>query len=280
MDLDTPGALAEVHRILAVDESRNVQIADDVSAAWCVGITVSPSPGVLSTSRPSPRCSQHSLPRRPDLLQRPTRPMRRGCDPRGTRQGRCRGPRLPRPGHPHPRRLTPTPHARIPRTRLHQGSHPRVRMSASHEPATTPQCTPQKAATAGRCVHREDTAVAQHRPKHAKRDLDGSCGCSNVARMPGHQMDDARDFSTLTRTRPGRYRRPSLADPFAPPGPAVTESLLSGRRACEVDCLARVYAWVSRCIHFGLRIRRLGVRVPSGAQKIKAVTSRNAGSRP
>lgn len=69
VDLDAPGALAEVHRRLALDENRNIQIVDDVSAP--------------------------------------------------PRQGRRRGPRLPRPGLTHPRRLTPTPHARIQGTRLH-----------------------------------------------------------------------------------------------------------------------------------------------------------------
>jgi superfamily II DNA or RNA helicase len=33
VDLDSPGALAEVHRLLAIDEARNARIADDVSAA-------------------------------------------------------------------------------------------------------------------------------------------------------------------------------------------------------------------------------------------------------
>jgi superfamily II DNA or RNA helicase len=37
VDLDAPGALAEVHRLLAVDEPRNVQIADDVAAALARG---------------------------------------------------------------------------------------------------------------------------------------------------------------------------------------------------------------------------------------------------
>ena len=34
VDLDAPGALAEVHRRLAIDESRNTRIADDVAAAF------------------------------------------------------------------------------------------------------------------------------------------------------------------------------------------------------------------------------------------------------
>jgi hypothetical protein len=66
-------------------------------------------------------CPRHPLPRRPDLLRRPPRPVRRSGDPSRTRQGHRRGPRLPRPGHPDPRRLTATPHARIPDTRLHYG---------------------------------------------------------------------------------------------------------------------------------------------------------------
>jgi superfamily II DNA or RNA helicase len=37
VDLDAPGALAEVHRLLAVDEQRNTQIADDVNAALAGG---------------------------------------------------------------------------------------------------------------------------------------------------------------------------------------------------------------------------------------------------
>jgi superfamily II DNA or RNA helicase len=35
--LDAPGALAEVHRLLAVDENRNTQIADDVATALARG---------------------------------------------------------------------------------------------------------------------------------------------------------------------------------------------------------------------------------------------------
>jgi hypothetical protein len=68
--------------------------------------------------RPSPR---HAVPCRPGLLPRPTRPMRRTSDPRGTRQGGRRSSRLPRSGHPNPRRLAAPPHARIPRARLYQG---------------------------------------------------------------------------------------------------------------------------------------------------------------
>jgi len=37
VDLNTPGALAEVHRCLALDETRNAQIADDVAAALTHG---------------------------------------------------------------------------------------------------------------------------------------------------------------------------------------------------------------------------------------------------
>jgi superfamily II DNA or RNA helicase len=37
VDLDAPGALAEVHRLLAVDEQWNTQIADDVTAALTQG---------------------------------------------------------------------------------------------------------------------------------------------------------------------------------------------------------------------------------------------------
>ncbi|MGW5668844.1 helicase-related protein [Micromonospora sp. NPDC003776] len=37
MDLDAPGALAEVHRRLALDESRNARITDDVVAALAPG---------------------------------------------------------------------------------------------------------------------------------------------------------------------------------------------------------------------------------------------------
>ncbi|MEU4215079.1 helicase-related protein [Actinoplanes sp. NPDC026623] len=37
VDLDAPGALAEVHRRLALDEPRNTQIADDVAAALTRG---------------------------------------------------------------------------------------------------------------------------------------------------------------------------------------------------------------------------------------------------
>lgn len=37
LDLDAPGALAEVHRLLAVDEARNTQIADDIAAALARG---------------------------------------------------------------------------------------------------------------------------------------------------------------------------------------------------------------------------------------------------
>jgi superfamily II DNA or RNA helicase len=37
VDLNAPGALAEVHRLLAVDEPRNTQIADDVTAALARG---------------------------------------------------------------------------------------------------------------------------------------------------------------------------------------------------------------------------------------------------
>ena len=37
VDLDAPGALAEVHRRLAIDESRNTRIADDVAAALTRG---------------------------------------------------------------------------------------------------------------------------------------------------------------------------------------------------------------------------------------------------
>ena len=33
VDLDAPGALTEVHRRLALDEPRNIQIADDVAVA-------------------------------------------------------------------------------------------------------------------------------------------------------------------------------------------------------------------------------------------------------
>ena len=37
VNLDAPGALAEVHRLLAVDEKRNTQIADDIAAALARG---------------------------------------------------------------------------------------------------------------------------------------------------------------------------------------------------------------------------------------------------
>ena len=37
VDLDAPGALAELHRRLALDESRNTLIADDVAAALTRG---------------------------------------------------------------------------------------------------------------------------------------------------------------------------------------------------------------------------------------------------
>ncbi len=37
VDLDAPGALAEVHRLLAIDEPRNTRIVDDVSAALTRG---------------------------------------------------------------------------------------------------------------------------------------------------------------------------------------------------------------------------------------------------
>ncbi|WP_433082413.1 DEAD/DEAH box helicase [Dactylosporangium sp. CA-052675] len=37
LDLDAPGALAEVNRLLAADEARNTQIADDIAAALARG---------------------------------------------------------------------------------------------------------------------------------------------------------------------------------------------------------------------------------------------------
>jgi hypothetical protein len=76
----------------------------------------------------------------------------------------------------------------------------------------------------------------------------------------------AREISVCSANPSGRRRLYIAAIPAARAGPANTDSPPSGRRACQTDCLVRGPAWASRYIHFGLRIRRLGVRVPSGAQ--------------
>ncbi len=64
--------------------------------------------------------ARHAVPRRPNLLRRATRPMRRTSDPRGPGKDVAEV-------HDYHDRATPilaasrTPHARIPHTRLHQG---------------------------------------------------------------------------------------------------------------------------------------------------------------
>jgi hypothetical protein len=64
----------------------------------------------------------------------------------------------------------------------------------------------------------------------------------------------------------------------ASPGPAETQGSVSGRRAVKQHARPRSYTPYTHLVPYRLRIRRLGVRVPSGAPAIKAVTSGNAGS--
>ena len=172
VDLSAPGALAEVHRALVADESRNAQIVDDVTAALargrnCLVLTrrvahvealtamlaarghqaLVLQGGMTTTDRRAVVDRLADAKAGDGVLVIGTTPFigegfdapaldtlflagpisydgllvqcAGRVDPRRTRQGHRRGPRLPRPGHADPRRLTPTPHARLPRTRLH-----------------------------------------------------------------------------------------------------------------------------------------------------------------
>jgi hypothetical protein len=84
--------------------------------------------------------------------------------------------------------------------------------------------------------------------------------CSDVS----HRTSTAGEISARGRRRQVRAVHMPGLHHVAAPGPANTEALRFGRRACETVRLCES-ATVEIDVRQSLRIRRLGVRVPSGA---------------